>query len=441
MDGELRHGGAPDQVLELGAELLDVADVGPDGAVVEGADGRARPALRDVQDGIQVLLPSLALHDAVADLVDPPRGFPTRRALAARFVSIETGHHHEGVRNGHGLVHHDDAGGADHGALALGTVHVHGDVDLIGGQDGRGRAARHHRLEGAPAWYAATVIVDDLAEGHRHRRFDETGPDHVPGDRIQSRAALGLGPEPGEPLPAPVDDVRQARERLDIVHDGRLAEGAFHGREGRLDLGPALLALERRDEAGLLAADIGARPAMHDDLEVEARALDVLAEQARVVSLLDGIAQDAPGLDVLAPDVDEAQVRAEGARGDEHAFDQSVRIPLHEIAVLEGAGLALVRVDHEIARRRRALGDEAPLHTGGKARAAQPAEVGLLDLLGDGGRLHALGLLPALVAAALSIDAESMRVLDVEVAREDPLGHQRRPSRIPSTFSGVRWPS
>src|SRR5712692_6506718 len=87
--------GAPDQVLELGAELLDVADIRPHGAVVEGADGRARPAPGHVEDGVQVLFASLALHDAAADLVDPPRGFPTRRALAARFVGIEAGHHHE----------------------------------------------------------------------------------------------------------------------------------------------------------------------------------------------------------------------------------------------------------------------------------------------------------------------------------------------------------
>src|SRR5437879_4775404 len=358
----------PDERLELGAEFLDVADVGPDGAVVEGTDGRAGAASGDVVNGVAVLFPSLGLHDAVADLVDSAGGLPAGRALAAGLVGVEAGHHHERVRDGHRLVHDDDAGGADHGALALGPVHVHGDVDLVGREDGRGRSARHHGLEGAPAGYAATVIVDDLAERHRHRGFHETGSDHVSGDRVEPAATLGLGPERGEPLRAPRDDVGQAGERLDIVDDGRLAEGPLDGGEGWLDLGPALLALERRDEPRLLAADVGARPAVHDDLEVEARALDVLAEETRVVGFLDGGAHDAPRLDVLAADVDEAQVRADGARGDEHALDEGVRIALHEIAVLEGAGLALVRVDHEIARRRRALGNEAPIHAGGEAR-------------------------------------------------------------------------
>ena len=53
-----------------------------------------------------------------------------------------------------------------------------------------------------------------------------------------------------------------------------------------------------------------------------------------------------------------------------------VRVPLEEVAVLEGARLALVGVDDEVLGRRRALGDEAPLHAGREARAAQAAEVG-----------------------------------------------------------------
>src|SRR5574341_1110145 len=80
----LGTGSAPDKRFELLAEFLDVADVGADGAVVEGADRRAGPALGHVQDRVQVFLPALALHDPVGDLVDPARGLPTGRALAAR---------------------------------------------------------------------------------------------------------------------------------------------------------------------------------------------------------------------------------------------------------------------------------------------------------------------------------------------------------------------
>src|SRR5438094_5571996 len=82
-------GRVPDELLELGAEFLDVADVGPDGAVVEGTDGRAGAASGDVENGVEVLFPSLALHDAVADLVDPAGGLPAGRALAAGLVGVE----------------------------------------------------------------------------------------------------------------------------------------------------------------------------------------------------------------------------------------------------------------------------------------------------------------------------------------------------------------
>src|SRR4030095_726731 len=73
-----------DERLELLAELLDVADVWADGAVVERTDRRARPAAGHVEDGVEVLLAALPLQDAVAHLVDPPGGPAARRALAAR---------------------------------------------------------------------------------------------------------------------------------------------------------------------------------------------------------------------------------------------------------------------------------------------------------------------------------------------------------------------
>src|SRR6266545_7757434 len=419
----LGMGAAPDQLLELVPELLDVADIRADGAIVEGADGRSRAAPGDIQDGVEILLAPLALDDAVGDLVDPPGGFPARRALAARLVGVEARHHHQRVGDGHGLVHHDDTRRADHGTLALGAVHVHRDVDLVRRQDGRGRATGHHGLERAPAADAAAVLVDELPERDRHRRLHDAGLHHVTGDGVEPRAALRLGPERREPLRAPVEDMRQAREGLDVVHDGGLPEGALDGRKRRLDLGPALLAFEGGDQSRLLPADIGSRAPVQDDLEVEARALDVLAEEARAVRLLDGRGDDAPGLDVLAANIDEAQVRADGARGDQHALDQGMGVPLHEVAVLERAGLALVSVDDQVARRRRALGDEAPLDAGRKARAAQAAEVRLLDLLGDGIRLHALGLLPRLVPAGRAIALERVGVRDLEVPRQNLLSH------------------
>src|SRR6266545_5646817 len=73
---------APDQRLELVAELLDVADIGPHRPVIERADGRPGAALGHVQDRVQVLLAPLAVHDPARHLINPSGGLAARRALA-----------------------------------------------------------------------------------------------------------------------------------------------------------------------------------------------------------------------------------------------------------------------------------------------------------------------------------------------------------------------
>ncbi len=82
----------------------------------------------------------------------------------------------------------------------------------------------------------------------------------------------------------------------------------------------------------------------------------------------------------LVAHVDVTDVRADRVAADDAALDQPVRIQLHDRAVLEGAGLALVGVDHEVGLVAFALGDEAPLHARGKAGAAAAADVRGLDL-------------------------------------------------------------
>src|SRR5918995_4264262 len=79
----------PDQRLEFGTELFDVGDVGADGAVVEGADGSAPPALGHVEDGVEVVLVPVAVDDAVDHLVDPAGRLAAGRALPARLVRVE----------------------------------------------------------------------------------------------------------------------------------------------------------------------------------------------------------------------------------------------------------------------------------------------------------------------------------------------------------------
>ena len=205
-----------------------------------------------------------------------------------------------------------------------------------------------------------------------------------------------LVPSAGEPLGAAVDDVGHVTEGLDVVDDGRLVEGPLDGRKGRLELGPALLALQRGDQSRLLPADVGPGAPVHHDVELR-------PQQAGRVGFPHGPAEAPPGLDVLAADVDEAEPRPDGAGRDEHALDEGVRIALEEVAILERSRLALVGIDHEVHGSGVVLGDERPLGARGKAGAAETAEVRLLDLLHDGRGVHLPGPLEGGVAAALAV--------------------------------------
>ena len=137
--------------------------------------------------------------------------------------------------------------------------------------------------------------------------------------------------------------------------------------------------LEAVQQRRLLAADVGTRAAVDDDVEVEAAAVDVAAQVPRRVGLAHGGLEPAAGLHELPPQVHEGVVRADGERRDDHAFDQRVRVGHHQRRVLAGARLALVGVHDEVVRLAVVLRDEAPLHAGGEAGAAAPAQARLLD--------------------------------------------------------------
>src|SRR5262249_45636860 len=181
-----------------------------------------------------------------------------------------------------------------------------------------------------------------------------------------------------------------------------------------------------------------------------AAAGDVLAEITLGVRLLDGFPHDEKLAHHLAADVEVGVVTADRDRADDAAFDELVRIPVEELAVLAGAGLRLIAVDDEMAGLG-VVGVEAPLRARAEAGAAAATEVRFLPLVDDLGGLHADRLLQRGVAAALLEGRDLLLGLVAEVLREElgreVGGHQstcserglfRRSSSTRSTFSGVR---
>ena len=233
------------------------------------------------------------------------------------------------------------------------------------------------------------------------------------------------------------DDPRHVGDGLDVVDDGRLAPQPHHRREGRLEARVALLALERLEQRRLLAADVGAGAAVDVDLEVEV----LLAEQLRPdhaggAGLVDGRLEDARLPGELAADVDVGEVDVERVAGERDPLDEQVRVVLHDVAVLEGAGLGLVGVDREVAGPD-VLGQEGPLQAGGEAGAAAAAQVGLLHLVDDDRGLQAERLVERGVAAVGPVGGQRGGVGLAPAGGEDQRVAHVSPPRMASTFCGV----
>ena len=198
------------------------------------------------------------------------------------------------------------------------------------------------RLQLLPAAHAAADFVDHAQEVEAHRQFVNAGLVDVAGEAEHAGAAVLRRAEIREHSPPFSDDGRHGAEGLDVVQHGGRLQGARHRREGRPDARDAALAFERFEQRRFLAALVRARAGVRVEVEVEAGALDVLAQPAARVRFGDGLVHDVDQVAVLAADVDVARVRIHREARDQAAFDQLVRVVLDQDAVLAGARLALV---------------------------------------------------------------------------------------------------
>ena len=182
------------------------------------------------------------------------------------------------------------------------------------------------------------------------------------------------------------------------------------------------LALDRLDHRGFFAADVSAGAAA----QVQPR---VLGKAGRD-HLLEFPLQQQPHLGIFVAHIDVGVGRLDHPGGDQHAFDEAMRILLEVAPVLERAGLAFVAVDREHPRSR--LGAyQRPLPSGREAGAAEAAQAGVADDLDQ------------VVAGALAGQAiGEQRVTAIRaVARQIVLGcegmRMRRRFAIEAIVSGV----
>ena len=168
-------------------------------------------------------------------------------------------------------------------------------------------------------------------------------------------------------------------EGLDVVDHRRLAVEPGDGGEGGLVPRLPSAVFHRLQQRRLLAADVAAGADEDLEGEREARAQDVVAADPRAVGGLDGLLDDLDLLLVLVADVDPASSRAGDEPGEDHPLDEEVGGPADQLAVLEGARLALVGVADDELLEVGLRADAGPLQVGGEPGAAHPPEVGDLQ--------------------------------------------------------------
>ncbi len=220
---------------------------------------------------------------------------------------------------------------------------------MSAGRQRHRRAARDHRQQIVPAAaHAARVPLEQLAQRNAHLLLDHARLLDVARDLEQLGAGVVGLAQHREPCGAPAQDIAGHGDGLDIVDGGRRAVEPGVGGERRLQARLALLALQAFQQRGFLAADIGAGAMM--DEKVEVPAVDVvLADQLGRIGLGDRGFEPLALADELAAHVGVAGVCPHRERCQQGALDQQMRIVPHDLAILAGAGLGLVRVDHEIA--------------------------------------------------------------------------------------------
>src|SRR5580704_18723815 len=103
-----------------------------------------------------------------------------------------------------------------------------------------------------------------------------------------------------------------AGDGLGVVDDGGSAVKANHGWKRRLDARNAALAFERLHQRRLLAYFVGSCTCLRDDIEIDARSKDVLAQKALRVSVRNRFLHDLEQIAIFTAQVDEAHLCANG---------------------------------------------------------------------------------------------------------------------------------
>src|SRR4051812_31692509 len=146
------------------------------------------------------------------------------------------------------------------------------------------------------------------------------------------------------------NDVRDGSQALDIINDSGAAPESDDGRERRTDARNAALSFQRFHQCRLFANFIGAGAGVPITIEPFAGAEDVVTKKSLGVSVVNRLLHYGEQVAILAADVDVSLLCANGESGDDHAFDDRVRVLLEDQAVFAGSWLGFIAVHQNVFR-------------------------------------------------------------------------------------------
>ena len=217
------------------------------------------------------------------DPVHPLRSFAALRALAAGFLGVEPGNSHGRLHHAGGVVHDDDARRSQHASGLCDGVKVQRNVYLIGCQDRDGGSSRDDRFECVTVAHPAAVVVNQLPRELSHRKFIDSPLLHVAADAKQARPRVAVHPDRRKPLRAVVDDVGNVRQGFDVVDDRRRTVQSDDGGEWRLQARVPAFSLDGFQQRRLFSADVRARSAVNNQIEIESRTQNIFAQVPLVI--------------------------------------------------------------------------------------------------------------------------------------------------------------
>ena len=397
-----------DVFFKLGGEFLERRfDRGHRELAVEAVGPDER--LDEAVEVLDVRIAAATGLDAAEDLYRSLGAAVTGGAASAAFVLTEGDEEHAHIQHADRLVEEDKPAAAEKHAFL--TVGVQGEREIEASADDAGeRAAGLEALVDLAIAHSAGVLLKRLADGGPKGNFHTAGPLDAAREGKHLGALLFGGAYRAPPGGAVAHNHGRVGVRLDVVDVGRLVpETSLSGERG-LDAGHAAVAVDRVDQPSLFAADVGACAEEDDQFEIVAGAEDVLPDETLGARLFDRFLHAGEGERVFVADVDVAFVRVGGEGGDQHPFDDDVRVAFHEDAVDPGAGVAFISVADEVARRRGGVAQEVPLPACGETAASASTEAAIEHLLDDRLGVHLQCLAEAFVALVSDVVVDALRV-------------------------------